>query len=781
MAAPELDAAFQRRVLDALDELVLLDRAEQDAALTRLSQADATLGAEVARLLTRDHGPAALATEPPLPGSFDEPEPPEHIGPYRLAQLIGRGGMGLVYRGEREQGGFDQKVAIKIVRGRRLSHAMLEQFALERRILARLQHPGITRLYDGGITPDGLSYIVMELVDGQPITTHAEEAKLGLKERVTLLRAVCDAVEHAHANGVVHADLKPANVLVDGHGTPRILDFGISGLLGPAMAGARRGSSGHYASPQQRGGAAPAIGDDVYALGVLMAELIGEAADGELRAIVARARADAVEARYPTVRALAEDLRRWSEGLPVSALPPSAWRDARFFVRRHRLGVAAGLAAVTFLVGAVVVISLLYLSAQAARRQAEQRFATVRRVANYLIEDETDALSRLPGTASLRADLADHARAYLASLGPAENQPELQADIARGHARLGAALTEPGLLSLGRVRDGERDLRKAESMLRALRAAHRADRGLALLLAQVLNAKASTLNRVDNREQAALATFREACGLAAGLLAGNPADTAARLAHADCLRGTVALLDYAGRYPPIPALVARAQADYSALDGHVDPVVLALSRSELLNGKADALWYMGDRAGALRLYPQARDLLEHAWSRRHDVRLLINLGITGFDYSSGLGELNRNEEALRAIEQAEKAIAPLAIFEDSPRAHHVEAMVELQHAVALGALGRHDEAIAVAEADMSHRLALARSSPDNYDYARTYLVGLRPVGDLYWEAGRRAQACATFRRAQAGWHRLAQRAGLHGFDAGNETKEVDARVARCSA
>jgi len=204
----------------------------------------------------------------------------QEIGAYRLVRLLGRGGMGAVYLAERADGQFEQRVAIKIVQPSRVRGGdLIQRFLRERQILARLQHPHIARLYDGGVTPGGQPYLVMEYVEGEPITDYCDAHALSVAERVGLLRDVGLAVQHAHRNLIIHRDLKPSNILVTGDGEVKLLDFGIAKLLeeDPEVTATRTGGSlmtPAYAAPEQVRGGDVTTATDVYALGVLLYELL---------------------------------------------------------------------------------------------------------------------------------------------------------------------------------------------------------------------------------------------------------------------------------------------------------------------------------------------------------------------------------------------------------------------------------------------------------------------------------------------------------------------------
>jgi eukaryotic-like serine/threonine-protein kinase len=213
----------------------------------------------------------------------EAPPPPLQVGPYQLVSELGHGGMGTVYLGERVDGHFEQKVAIKLLRGDMDRGQFRRRFLAERQILARLSHPHIAALLDGGVTDDGHPYFVLEYIQGVPIDVYCDERHLPLPQRLALFRDVCLAVHYAHQNLVVHRDIKPGNILVDAHGTVKLLDFGIAKLLqaDPNLQGRTtttktgiRLMTPEYASPEQAKGARITTASDVYQLGVLLYELL---------------------------------------------------------------------------------------------------------------------------------------------------------------------------------------------------------------------------------------------------------------------------------------------------------------------------------------------------------------------------------------------------------------------------------------------------------------------------------------------------------------------------
>ena len=335
-----------------------LPPAERAAFVANAAGDDAALRDEVISLLAHAIGAAetlgrAVAGEAT---AFVHDRATRHfgrrIGPYMIIGLLGEGGMGAVYAAERADAEFDQRVAIKILPfGLDLPDA-IARFRDERQILASLDHPNIVRLLDGGRTDDDLPYLVMEHIDGQPITAHASERSLPVAARVRLFRDVCAAVHHAHEKLVIHRDLKPSNILVDASGTAKLLDFGIAKLVDPLATRESRTHTGttpltpRYASPEQVGRAPVSFSTDIYSLGVVLRELLPPEIDSDLDMIMTKAMRDEPEQRYASAEDLADDLGRFLAGLPVCARRPTVRYRAAKFVARHRVMLAATAAVV---------------------------------------------------------------------------------------------------------------------------------------------------------------------------------------------------------------------------------------------------------------------------------------------------------------------------------------------------------------------------------------------------------------------------------------------------
>jgi eukaryotic-like serine/threonine-protein kinase len=339
------------------------------------------------------HEPLAFGRLDPLEGEEPDVPPGRRIGRYEVVGELGRGGMGLVLRAVRADDTYRQTVALKLVPHAGLAESARQRFLEERQILATLQHPHIARLLDGGTTEEGLPFLVMELVEGEPIDRYCDREGLGMEARLRLFLKVAEAVQHAHRNLVVHRDIKPANVLVTHEGEPKLLDFGIARLLGGEASGeapptvtALRMLTPDYASPEQLRGDALSTATDVYSLGVLLHVLLtgrnprqpdGPRLKGDLDTVVQKALHQEAAQRYSSVEAFAEDLRRYLAARPVLARRPTVSYRARMLLRRNPAAMAAGALAVAALVGGMAATARESRRAEEQRRRAERRCGDV--------------------------------------------------------------------------------------------------------------------------------------------------------------------------------------------------------------------------------------------------------------------------------------------------------------------------------------------------------------------------------------------------------------------
>ena len=505
---PEVEKVF---------EAVLASPAEaREPVLIRLCGGDAELLREVQSLLVahrESEGFLATSAE-----AFARPflieaaanevrdQPGQIIGRYRLLEQIGRGGMGAVWLAERSDGQFEHRVALKLIKRGMDSEEILARFLRERQILARLEHPNIARLLDGGVNDDGRPYFVMEYVEGSAITRFCEERTLALEPRLRLFILACRAIGYAHRNLVVHRDIKPSNVMVDAEGKLKLLDFGIARVLGDTdpsaqlTGGARQLMTPEYASPEQRAGLRVTTSSDVYQLGLLLHELLtgqrfpggGLRLRGDLETITERALREEPERRYPSADDLAGDVERHLAHQPLRFGGDRAAYRAKKFVRRHR--VAVGTASTI----AVVTLGLLGFDAvrvrqerDRARHEADKAVEVSQLMASFLQGWNPDASDRGEVSAQkLLGEAAVRARLELRS------RPEM---LAATLSILGDFHTTLGEWS------------RADSLLSEALAIQGSDRGSADFAATQV--RRGRLLRLSGQLDAAITTMREALAL----------------------------------------------------------------------------------------------------------------------------------------------------------------------------------------------------------------------------------------------------------------------------
>jgi len=528
-------------LLEAFGELVELDAGARAARLEALRVSEPGLAEALARMLAADAGADGVLDRsfaevtPSAAAQVRGSETPQgaggrRIGAFELVRLLGQGGMGEVWLAEREEGGFRQQVALKLLRRGMEHEDGLRRFVQERRILAELSHPDIARFIDGGLTDAGLPWYAMEFVDGVPITRFASERGLDVRARVALLQQVAAAVAYAQNRLVVHRDLKPSNILVDATGRPHLVDFGIAKLLevegvGSETATGLRAMSPAYAAPEQVLDQPVSAATDVYALGVVLFELLtgtlpheragssletlvdqvrgevterpsvrlrrlsrtepGEAArrapdlrgvDAELDLIVLTALRREPERRYANAAAFGDDLGLWLAGRPIAAQPDTARYRMRKFVSRHRLAVSSAAAVlVALMLGVGVALWQAHLArAEAARAEEQARRATAQARRAEAMKDfalgmfrEQDPFARgrpVPRPASELVALGI-ARAEQRFADDAGTRNELLGDLAAIQLSLGEAAAAKGVLEVvvrERARvDGEKSIAHA--------------------------------------------------------------------------------------------------------------------------------------------------------------------------------------------------------------------------------------------------------------------------------------------------------------------------------
>lgn len=701
--------------------------------------------------------------------------------------------MGAVYRGERDDGLFRQSVAVKLVRPTLFSARLAEKFAVERQILASLRHPNIAQLYDGGLDAEGNPWLVMELVEGEPVDAWVRARRCSPRQVLALVRQVCAAAEHAHRNLVVHADIKPGNVFVSPAGQVKLLDFGVARLLDGAEPEPRgpQPLTRAYAAPECRAGEPPTAAADIYSIGVLLHQLltgelprestetvvmpvrdlrgaeIRERLPGDLDPIVRKAMHPEPALRYGSVGAIVEDLNRYLDDLPVRARGDDVWYAARCFARRHRWRLVAAGALAVALVATSVISTALYLRAEAARAAAAARFEEARGMAKFMLFGLPDELARVPGTTPARRRLAEEGRRYLENLARVPDAPEEVAlENAVGYRRLAMVLGTPGEPNLGDGAAALQALAAARDELARLLARDPGDRRARLELARnlVLDGRIhwigdSTAGEADRINEAALVELD-------ALLAADPADAGARVWRWVALAHRADNLNYAGRSGDALALLERLRVQAPGIpEDPDDPLLRLRSEANLERLAGDALFFLDRKPEAVPRYVRSAELYRQAMAvPGAPAGLGTALAVVQWSLGGTLAETGRHAEALAQVEAAETAIRAVLALGPDAWSERMLGVLVAQRGEILLQLGRHDEAAALFAAGRGAREAAAAADPDSSGKARdlAVIVTLQARNEL--AAGRRVPGCAFLADALARWDAIGRRWGLSPLD-----------------
>jgi non-specific serine/threonine protein kinase/serine/threonine-protein kinase len=745
---------------DVFDLALALPESERTAYVSRIAGSHPDLGRELQALLEADAAAGTFLAAPaashvPL---FNTDLTGLTLGPYRVLQRIGSGGMGAVYLAERVDDSFERRVAIKVVRLGFGIEERIARFQRERHILAQLDHPNIARLIDGGTLTGGVPYLVMEYIEGQPIDRSCEERSLPLAARLRLVIKVCAAVNFAHQRLVIHRDIKPNNILVDGEGEPKLLDFGIATILEPTGLEhdqlTRAGSfivTPDYASPEQVRGELVTTASDVYALGVVLYLLLTgrtpyhvasqapqeivravcetEAAPpsaavlateggappshqarrlsrelrGDLDTIVLKALHKDVSRRYSSPARLADDLQRHLDGRPVLARPDTLAYRLNKFVRRNRAGamLAAGLVAAI----AIGTVATLWQAGEATRQQAiaERRLSDIRRLATSFLFDIHDAIAELPGAAPARLAVVSRGTEYLDRLALESGEDQaLQAELADAYDRLAGVQGDPSVANLGDEVSALRSYRKALAIREALvaqRAMPPADARRDVSWIRIGDALAG-----GGHASQAAPEYERALALRETALAADPGDPSLQLA----------VLEAAERLCVTPGV----SPDAAARANHCSRALAQLTSPS-------------------RAPPEAPDL------RRRQATVLLALGSA----QRSAGAFAEAERTLRSAAEA---------FSDTLLRTSTGPGLVRGRALSLGALGasldaqgRHADALAAVTEGVSLMEGLLRDDPASTRTRLDLASLLRTEAQVRYHLGQRREAIALADRSLA--------------------------------
>ena len=782
---PERAAQLLELVTAALE----LAPGERDTFLDRACAADAVLRAEVDSLVGQERHlsgfieapPATLAGKALAAVTDEEPFVSEQFGAYRTLREIGRGGLGTVYLAARADAAFQKEVALKLLRRGLDTDDILRRFRNERQILARLEHPHIARLLDGGTSDDGRPYFVLEYVRGEPLTTYADRVGLTAREKLGLFGEVCAAVAYAHQHLVIHRDLKPSNILVNDEGEVKLLDFGIAKLLGTAaeLDGRTRTEARlmtpDYASPEQVRGEAVTTASDVYGLGVVLYELLAgkkpyrltnkgsreleqaiteqqpappsrstsleaRALKGDLDHIVLRALRKEPALRYASVAEFSEDIRRHLEGLPVLARQGTMRYHAGKFIRRHKVSVAAAGLVVLSLLAGIATTAWQAKRATAAARvaaqerdRAERRFADVRHLAKALLFEIAPKIERLEGATEARQTLLAQSLKYLDSLASeAHGDRALQSELAAAYEKIGDLQGNPTNPNLIALSDALASYEKANSIRRALLATNPGDLDQSRLLANNYRALGD-IHYQTNEPAESLRDSETALKIYDDLLAAQPASTVLRLAQARTIHDIGLCYSTNGKKAESMSYFHRAitAAEELRQQSPNDSAFLAL----LADGHrqlGNALSWELKQAPAEAEMAEALSIYEKLVAAHPgDIGLRTGLYQTYMITSSVYEEVNdarAHEYALQARALIERMVAkdPANL-----RARQQLAKTYSRLGVTLARIGRRGESIAYLEKAVAGLRAITNNETRNRRFSHDLALALMRLGDAH--------------------------------------------------
>ena len=759
------DASFERRAFAVLEEVMSLGLSDEEALSRAVCErSEGLLRERVLRLLkyARSQTDGPLVTgggAQPLQQLLQMPLP-EMIGKYTIEAEIGRGGMGVVYRGRRSDSDYDHVAAIKVVFSSLMSDQLVPRLRSERRVLSQLRHPNIAQFLDGGETEDGDPYLVIEYVEGEKLHDYVQHAQLTVDALLMLFEGICSAVAYAHHNLIVHRDLSPANILVTDEGMPKLIDFGISHTLGETDQAytTHLTMTRGYAAPERREGRPASTLSDIYSLGVILDELLEHTTGSrlqDLRAVAAKASVADPELRYQNVEQLQDDLQRYRSGHPVSAVDAGWLYLLQRFLQRHAWGAGVALAVGVGLVAVAITTTLLYREAEAARQVADQRFAQVRDVANYLIMDLNEDLTSIAGATAIRADVVAQGQQYLDALAGQEYPDvELLLDIGKGYRRLGSVVGGLGESGLGRTKSAREYLAAAQQALSRAAELDPSRRDITVELADLQSHRSGVelyqYNDTDLGLQLAIrarqlmsdiardsaASPRELVSFGIALVAEGEA-----LLQAHHLDAALAPLEHArGVLQPL----LRSAPDTPWLGLTYDKV-LSLTGDTLFGlgrlQEADAV-YLESVAGTREKY----DSSPNAPKRRRD----LAVGLWG--HARILRGLEDYSQAA-AMAQEASALMQRNVEEDPSDldALRILSLMQQAEAAAQSGQGNHAAALSILNEGLTRLEVLRRQEPDtafrHYDVYSFY----QSFADVFAASGARARECEWLLRAVDGW------------------------------
>lgn len=647
-------------------------------------------------------------------------------------------------------------------------------------------------MFDGGETPQGEPYFVMEYVDGSTLRDLIEAGGTACAQLIAIFGQVCGAVQYAHQQLIVHGDITPANILVDHDvNTAKLIDFGISRVaVEDAPAGIREAGRANYtrayAAPERACGEPASIASDVFGLGVVLMDIINASsqADAELKAIADKATRIEIEDRYGSVAELLADLGRRAAGFPVLAMPRASGYRLQKLIRRHHVLFGSIAAGFLGLLLALAVTAALYRRAEIARQSEAERFAQVRSLARYQLFDLYEAVANLPRSTPVREEMVSKAQRYLEELRLLGNaSPDLVIETAESFRRLGDIQGGPGIANIGNKEAAKTSYARALAMLDGITPEARSTNGWELGRARLLLSKARSDFFNDFEPKRAVAGAADALAL---LPDGSSSPTIAAT-RAIATAGLGEYLLYSGENARASRQMENAETAFAALDLAKLPKPIAeearVRRAANYRNQALALIEMKRPDEALRAL-QGGDALWNAMRRNapDNRRYMRSQSVHLMQLGALQGELDRPAEAQAAYAEAEAlARQNLALDPADEAARFAVESISAERAHYLGTIGHTREALALLDPILQRRRALAAAAPEDAKRAVDVLVMLRPFGDVYRAAGLHSQACAAYAGAKGAFDAFARKHEMPDELRNTEYSDLIAAARSCPA
>jgi serine/threonine-protein kinase len=782
-------ALFER----ALDQ----PRQERAAWIKSQTRHEAKLQKKALSYLSRDKTDnIAFQTGGAFHDTLGDTAVPDQIGAYKIMGLIGRGGMGAVYRGQRASGDFDHDVAIKIVRPGAMSDKLVARFEAERQTLASLSHPNIARLFDGGTLESGAPYIVMEYIDGLPITEFAENNKLSKQETITLFKAVCDAVSHAHQNLIIHRDITPSNVLVDQDGQVKLIDFGIAKPFDEDAASidtenslASLSFTPGFAAPERSKGAGANTLSDIYSLGKLLNSLMKNAHQTmEMQSIIDKATSLEPINRYRTVNALHSDIDNYLGGFPIDAIDKTSGYKLKKFMGRHKIGSLLATTSVLGLFAAFAITLFQYQRAETARLEASNRFEEVRDLAKFQLFELYDDLEKIPGNTKSLSSIADKSKTYLDALSQDKQASlELQLETAIGYKRLSDVMGNPLGANLGRRKDAAILIKKAHDDLSALHTKAPDNTAITRALADASFSFAVFEFIAEDNSEKSIIYAQKSAELYSEIIDGGQATDIDEINKIkSSLQAAKPLLWIGKGGEGIEALRKLRDEILVYTQAHPDNLAAKKLNGNIHSELADTMaWHFDDVGGdyheAIPFMDYALKIYEEIVAKnKDDYAIRRSLAASYYKRAQIYMGLDDDLKILADMEIARGyAQALLDIDPNDLSAARIVKVVEGEMAMILASLGRADEAIKLGEKALKEARKSLESDPDNAGYFRDYTNRLYTFADVMNTLGRKKDACRLQRQSMDNWNIIEERWGLSDLDKKNAIKDIKAGLAKC--